>query len=79
MRNNNVKGNVNSSAFTPYAKYVERMQKADPKTAMQMQEAMDKVHDMAFANVIDLAMNDNTLLGLAADAEMCLREALNIC
>ncbi len=74
--NNNVR-NSNSTDFDAYVKYLERMNQADPVTASKMQGLLDKVHDMSFSNVVNLANNNNGLPGLAANAELLLRLATN--
>ena len=76
--NNEVTINQNDSVYNPMVAYLKTRDNADPKTQVEMDEMLDKVHDMSFENVLYHATY-SCGLPRAANAELAMREALNIC
>lgn len=80
MRNNNeVTFNQNDSVYNPMIAYLKSRDNADPETQDEMNEILEKVHDMSFENVLYHATYSCGLLTRAANAELAMRETLNIC
>ncbi len=79
MRTNNNLVATNNQVLAPYNKYLADMEAAPAKVAENMNVMLNKVHDMAFKSVLYNAVNADGLLARAANAELAMREFLNIC